>query len=155
MYVSRFLVLEFEIMNLFPDGDMEAAGVAVWLVANSAIVTKETASPQAGLQNLKVAYGGAGYPSVYQNILEIGHTYHLTGYGRRGGCNFSIGNSATILWTCSPLGENWQYFDVTFIPISGNINLLVYADSPGQYAEFDTFELYDMTAAGQLQLFAQ
>jgi hypothetical protein len=133
--------------QLLPDGDMEAVDVLSWTVANLAVPTKQTASPHGGVRNLRVAYGGAGSPYVYQTLLTVGYTYRVSGWAR--GNNLQPGpavyNAGTALWTgtASPI---WQYFDVTFVATATTLRLYSRGVDATDYAEYDDIFLEEIQA---------
>jgi len=131
--------------TLITDGDMETAGVAEWPVWNSATITKETTSPQYGLQNLKVARNGVNNPGARKvGIFSVSKTYRVRGWVR------SDGYSTAEVWASgvavfSTTSTSWVLCDVT-VPYSGSSTLVLFAlTSTGtEYAEFDAFEVYEL-----------
>src|SRR5258708_18014563 len=67
------------------DGDMEASDVTAWSAQSSAVLTKQTTSPHAGSQVLRIARNGVSNPQAVEKIIVIGKTYRVTVYTRRDG----------------------------------------------------------------------
>jgi hypothetical protein len=98
--------------NLMPDGDMEAVGVADYVVFNNASLAKETDTPHSGSQYLKVSYNGTAGPGARVNdTVEVGKTYRFRGWAKSDGTwTPQINDFTTTLWT-GTLSTDWQYFD--------------------------------------------
>ena len=125
--------------ELLTDGDMETAGVAAWTAGNNAVLTKQTTSPYAGTQCLRIAYDGTGTPTARQTILTDGRRYKITGWGRGDGTykpTVYVG-SGKIGWQ-GTAANTWQYFDVEFVAeaVGYQVRLASSASAAG-YSEFD------------------
>ena len=128
------------------DGTMEAVGTTAWTVANSAILSKETTTPQQGSQVLRVTYGGVANPEAKQlTALTLGKTYRATGWARGDGGagipRFFLGSSPPT-WTGTN-STSWQYFDVTNTTEFQSVILDVNTSSAG-YAEFDNISVIEV-----------
>lgn len=129
-------------VDLLVDGDMEAAGTSAWGVFVAATLSKETASPQAGTQNLKVLYNGNASCYAKQTILLAGYRYRIKGYAKSdGGMLPLIGTDAATVWI-GTTSTSWQAFDFSFTNISGTTLYLGGTASSGQFTEWDSIEIY-------------
>jgi hypothetical protein len=140
----------------FEDGDMEAAGVGDWTAGNSATLTKETTSPQAGAQNLRVAYNAVNDPFAEQDVMLVNRTYRATGYARGDGTftpSIREGDGSSTLWTGTS-STTWQAFDVTFI--ASDTEFLLYSNCSGAgFVEFDTVDLVQISFPGDRSVFIE
>ncbi len=121
--------------ELLADGTMEAAGTSSWTAANSAVLSKQTGTPYAGSQVLRVA-GTAAFAISRQTILTSGQTYRVSGYARSDGTvlpRVSAGTSAVFVGTTS---TSWQPFDAVFVANGTNFDLQFSTTATG-YVEFD------------------
>lgn len=141
----------------FLDGDMEAAGVSDWTAGNSATLTKETASPEAGIRCLRVAYNAVSNPYAEQSPLEVNRRYRITGYARSDGTIIpeirTAETGGTTLWT----GTNstlWQPFDLTFDADTTDILFFALAAGAG-YVEFDTVDIVQISFPGDRTVFVE
>ena len=98
--------------NLLPDGDMEAVGVADYVVFNNASLAKETDTPHSGSQYLKVSYNGTAGPGArVNNLVQVGKTYRFRGWAKSDGTwNPQINDFGGIMWQ-GTTSTSWQYFD--------------------------------------------
>jgi len=98
--------------NLLPDGDMEAVGVADYVVFNNASLAKETDTPHSGSQYLKVNYNGTAGPGARINdLVQVGKTYRFRGWAKSDGTwNPQINDFGGIVWQ-GTTSTSWQYFD--------------------------------------------
>jgi hypothetical protein len=129
-------------VDLLVDGDMETAGTGAWGVFAAATLSKETASPQSGSQNLKVLYNGNVSCYAKQAILLAGYRYHMTGYARSDG-NMTplISTDAATVWI-GTRSTSWQAFDFSFTNTSGTTVYMGGGASSGQFTEWDSIEIY-------------
>jgi len=129
--------------QLWTDGDMETAGVGAWSTGNSATLTKETTAPYAGLQSLRVAYGGASSPYAFQAIPD--KILRVTGKARGDGTfppRVRTNGGATV-WAGTN-STSWQDIDFTF-DANGATSLRLRSDATGAgYAEFDNMYVVEV-----------
>lgn len=132
--------------NLVLDSSMEASGTNDWIVANAAVLSKQTTTPHAGSQVLRIARNGAGSSlGAEQNILNIGKTYRATGFARSdGNTTPGLRNFTTVLWTGST-STSWQYFDVTFTANDLRFRLTNNDTANNYYVEFDDVSLVEVS----------
>jgi hypothetical protein len=125
--------------NILVDGDMEMSGVAAWAVGNSATLTKQTGSPFAGLQSLRVARNGVDNPSARQTILSAGKVYRVQGRARGDGAGTAIPQliETSARWTGTN-SASWQSFDVTFIATGTVLVLANITNSGTSWVEWDS-----------------
>jgi len=134
----------------FLDGNCEDPTTGAWKPANGAVLSKVTTSPHGGIRALRVTSSATAFPTAYQDALQTGYKYRLTGYARSDGSSQPLILNAwapvTIpLWLGSD-STSWQYFDITFIAKDITIEFsVVTGPTPGIYCDFD-----DMTITRQL-----
>lgn len=139
--------------QLLTDGDMETAGVASWIVGNTAALSKDPSTPHSGTQSLKVARNGTNNPQAKQTVLTIGTTYRVTGYARGDGTSIPTMGTVVANKFTGTNSTAWQPFDVVFV--ADGTNLFLTATNitvDGQYAEFDdvTVSLDNYIRPGEL-----
>jgi hypothetical protein len=138
-------------VELFVDDDMELVGTVNWTPGASATLTKETADPHGGSQNLKIEMNGEANPNAYQTILEIGKEYRITGWAR--GDNTSdfiypqVYHNGGSVWNGSR-SSSWQAFDETFTAAATTILLQNKCSSAGKYGEFDDVSIMEVVGNG-------
>lgn len=138
----------------FLDGDCEASGVADWTAGNLATLTKQTVSPEAGAQNLRIAYSTVANPYTSQRPLFVNRPYRITGFARSDGIYIpSVKNESTILWT-GTTSTNWQPFDVTFVAGADRIILASDCSAAG-YVSFDTMNILQISYPGDRSVFVE
>ncbi len=104
--------------EIIQDGDMEASGTGVWTAGSGATLSKQTTSPHAGAQNLRVTYTGSGNPWAFQSTTVVtGKKYRITGWYRGDGGGLftpyvALGSAGTSL-AQGTNSTTWQAFDVT------------------------------------------
>lgn len=114
-----------------------------WTPNSDALLTKETAAPQGGLQSLKVEHDGTNHPYASQITTTIGRVYHITGWahGDGGAVSFPrVNDGGVTLWN----GINsvaWQEFDIIYIAASTSIRLYARSNGVGQFCEFDSVSI--------------
>lgn len=122
--------------NLLVDGDMENAGVGDWIANSGATLTKETAAPYEGLQNLKVqSTGGDNGSQARQDILTSGTRYVVDGRYRTdtgGTVQLTIGLTTQV--NLSDVSD-WTAIDVE--RLADNIFLMLGTIGVNKFAEFD------------------
>lgn len=122
------------------DGDMEAAGTAAWTAINNATLTKDVTFPQDGIQCLRVAYNGTGWPMASQYVKTIGRTYVVSGYARGNGAVAPVvRDGSTVIWTGTS-STAWQQFSVVHYATSTQAQFGTLAVSAG-YVEFDNLSV--------------
>ncbi len=115
-----------------------------WTALRPGLLTKETADPYSGLQNIKIAYTATNKPGAYQtNILVVGKIYRVTGKARSGGASTPVvgdwvGNKWIGTWSTS-----WQNIDVTFEAGHTTFLLMNYTNGAG-YVEFDDISVKEV-----------
>ncbi len=123
--------------NLLTDGTMETAGTASWTAINSATLTKQTGTPYAGSQVLRVARNGVSTPGAAQTVLSSGSVYRVYGYARSDGSATPIvRHGTTTIWT-GTTSTTWQSFDVVFISGATDLRISTTTNTGSQYVEFD------------------
>jgi hypothetical protein len=120
---------------------------AAYTSHNSAILSKETTTPQEGSQYLRVTYNAVSNPYARQVLFTLSNTYRIRGYARGDGTySAAIGYGGSIAWT-STTSTSWQAFDVVVVPTAAT-DLRLYSLATGTgYAEFDAVEVIDETEA--------
>jgi uncharacterized phage protein gp47/JayE len=139
----------------FLDGDMEESGVSDWTAGNSATLTKETTTPQAGDQSLRIAYNAVNNPYAKQAALLVNRRYTVSGYARSDGSIIpSIRDGvSTVLWT-GTASTDWQAFSVTFD--AGTTDIVLYAAATGAgYVEFDSMDILQTSFPGDRSVFIE
>ena len=132
-------------VNTLVDGDMEASGVDDWTATNNAALSKQTGTPQEGLQVLRVAYDGTANPQATQNILAKGQRYQMTGWARSDGTYVpSVWPGGGATWT-GTTETKWQYFNVIGEANGALFRLATNASGAG-YCEFDNVMLAKVTS---------
>lgn len=125
--------------TLLVDGDMEAVGTAAWTAGNSATLSKQTGTPFAGSQVLRVARNSVSGPYAGQTILTIGMVYRVYGYVRSDGSatpRITTNGTTTGLYS-GTTSTNWQSFDIVFVATATDLNFGTTTNTGTQYAEFD------------------
>jgi hypothetical protein len=125
--------------TLIADGDMEAVGTASWTAGNSATLSKQTGTPYAGTQCLRVARNGVNIPYAKQTILIIGTVYHVWGYARSDGSATPViytNGTGTTLYTGSTTAQ-WFEFNFVFVATATDINFGSSTVTGTQYVEYD------------------
>lgn len=132
--------------ELVSDGNMEAAGVASWpLNTATATVTKNTTSPLAGTQDLKVARASTNNPSVKQTILTGAHIYRWTSLAAGDGtAPPRLLNGATVLWTGAATASG-QPADIIFIANLTTMVLQSLTSTGTQFGRFDSQSMKEIT----------
>jgi hypothetical protein len=132
------------------DGDMEELGVADWGVGNSATLTKEVASPYEGSQNLRITYNAVNNPYAYQDILERGKYYHITGAfrGDAGTAFPRILQAGGQLLYEGTVSTTWQTFDFNFLADTRQIWFGSNANAGGEFVEYDAIVIEQLEIAG-------
>lgn len=135
--IGNFAPVDVE--QLLTDGNMEADDVDEWTVVNDATLTKQSASPHGGEQNLRVAFNGTANPGASQDMLSVGQWYWLRGYARNDG-NVAhtpvIYNGNDALQALFPFGQ-WYDFDVIFQATSQYLTLGTEFNEAG-WVEYDS-----------------
>jgi hypothetical protein len=129
------------------DSDMEAAGTDDWsLYLGAGSASKSTASPHSGAQALRITHVGTSNPGVAQNVFTAGRTYRITGWGRGDGEKSPIvyDPGGGTIWTGTS-STDWQYFDETWVSDDARLILRSFADTLGQWVEFDDIKITDIT----------
>lgn len=119
--------------QLWADGDMETIGIANW--SGTGTISKQTGSPYAGSQVLRVTSGGTNiYAS--QLIGVLGTTYRAVGYARSDGTVAPVvSNSGGVaLWT-GTTSTSWQPFDV--IVVAPGVEPIKLRTTATGYTEWD------------------
>lgn len=131
--------------ELLVDNDMETAGYSDWTAKNLAVLSKETASPYGGSQNLKVLRNtGLAMPLAEQTILTPGTTYAIEGYARGDGSAAPIVvQGGSTIWT-GTTSSSWQYFYVGHSATSTEIQFGHDGPNPS-YVEFDDLSVQEIT----------
>jgi hypothetical protein len=132
--------------ELAQDGTMEASGTTDWLSSNAATVSKQTATPHGGTQNLRIAYGGTTNPQVSQSDLIIGRTYHISGWYRGDG-TFAprVFDTTAVFDSTGTSSTTWQFFDLTAVAsVSTSFTLRCNATSAG-FCEFDDISITEVS----------
>ena len=129
--------------ELLVDGSMEAAGVAAW-IASHVTPTKDTTTPHAGAQCLKLSYLDAVNGYVAQTPMTIGRTYHATGFGAGDGTSFPrvLDFGGPRLWD-GTTSTDWQPFDIRYVTANVAIGYYGITLSAGHYARFDDLSLQE------------
>lgn len=122
-------------INLFPDGDMEMAGVVNYPAFGGATISKQP-NGHNGTQCLRCARAaGSGTYGASPAVVASGKNYVITGYARGDGTAFpivEIGNTAAWFGTSS---TDWQYF--RWEQNSGVSTLVYLHANTNGYVEFD------------------
>lgn len=134
--VNDITVHDLSSINLIPDGDMEATGTTSWTAVNSAILSKETTSPYAGDQNLKVLYNSVNNPGASTTRLTPGRTYRVQAPARASGCSAKILLGTNEVFSTS--SGSWAACDAVGVADGTDLVLSSDANAPGDYAEFDS-----------------
>jgi hypothetical protein len=126
--------------DVIVDGDMEAAGVGAWTVAN-ATLTKEVIDPYSGSQNLRVTKtaGAATAGISWQTILTVGEQYRITGQFRTDGSTTAQVRDSGGAFSVTTTSTGWTAFDETFIAAGVLLQLRTVTGTGaiGTYVEFD------------------
>jgi hypothetical protein len=133
--------------ELTTDGDMEAVGVAAY-TAGSATLTKQTTSPFAGAQVLRVVRNATA-ARASQSIGALGNYYEFGVVGRSDGTNeprLATNQTTIITGTTS---TNWQTMR-TVARAQGTSVDLQSAPTVGNYPEYDNFTVKQLTLNTQL-----
>ena len=128
--------------ELLNDTDMEATGVAEWLAANAAILTKQGDAYE-GTQCLRVENGGVPHnPYAYQILLTVGRKYVISGRARSSGGTAipRVLDGSGVTWEGST-STSWQPVSLHFT--AGHTWLLFRAQTSvlGEYVEFDKMQV--------------
>lgn len=136
--------------SLLADGNMEAVSTASWSAYQSSL-SKETASPQSGVRNLRVTRSSGVTYFAYQDLVTyLNNPIKITGYARGNGVHAPsvwVDTSVAPTWTGTS-STSWQYFSFTKIP-TGNryVALGVYLTGGSDgYVEFDDIQTIPYTA---------
>jgi hypothetical protein len=136
--------VEFDAIEVIDE--TEATGA--YTAAASAVLSKDSTSPQAGEQWLKVAYNGSAGANAYQSILTIGKTYRARGYAKGDGTfrpQVTTNAAPYTLWDGTS-STSWQVFDFVFVATGTSFNLKSTATAAG-HAGFDSVEVIDESEA--------
>lgn len=133
--------------QLLTDGDMEMTTTEAWTVVNNATLSKETASPYLGSNNLKILRNGTNYPVARQeSILTIGKRYRISGVCKGDGAivpRITDGVTAIVDGTIS---TTWQKFDTVFTATGERIDLGFTSGGTGtEYVEYDNVLVTEYT----------
>ncbi len=155
VYVTEYQGKEqiFE-KQLLADGSMEKSGITGWSQDNGGVVTKVTASPVSGKQNLRITKSIANslFGTSRQTVTSAGKRYRITGWGRGDGTIVPRVESAldSYVWLGTS-SATWQHFDVLFVP-GTFVGFAVGAGGGiGNYVEFD--DVYVTEYQGKEQIF--
>lgn len=101
--------------NILVDGDMKALGTSAWSSGSSAILSKVIDTTEGKGRILRVTKNVTNYPYAYQNCLEVGKTYRMTGYVRGDGTGSvpKIYDNVTQIFSGKD-SANWQRVDIVF-----------------------------------------
>ena len=127
------------------DGDMEAAGVAAWILQENTALAKQ-GDPYAGLQCLRVTNAGGSHRYTNQAVGITGNRYRITGAARGdGSAHPRIGLGSTGYEWIGTTSNLWQ-------PVSGDYNwtagvsIFLYAyGADTKHAEFDSLTLANLS----------
>ena len=137
-------------VELFVDGNMEAAGTTAWSSAGGATLTKQTGTPHGGAQCLRVATAGTA-GGAYQGLTTAGKYYHITGWVRSDGTGVPLVylGGGSLVWT-GTTSTSWQYFDLVG-SASGSANVSLYSNTTNHYIEWDdvTLQVVDFLTENQ------
>lgn len=145
--VDNFTVTELNIpasnatspTQLLTDGDMETSGTAAWTAGNSATLSKQTGTPYAGSQVLRVAWTSTATPYARPTStpIVVGQIYRVTGYARSDGTGLPrIAVNGDYRWT-GTTSTAWQPFDFTYVATDTVFYLYNFISS-SSYVEFDS-----------------
>lgn len=131
-------------VEILADYDMEAAGVGDWTAGNSATLTKETTSPYAGNQVLRVTRNGVDDPYASQAITPA-RKFQASGWARSDGNALPVARigSLTINWT-GTTSTDWQYFNIVGPASDAAFALGAITSTGTEYVEFDQVELREV-----------
>lgn len=101
--------------NVLVDGDMKALGTSAWSSGSSAILSKVIDTTEGKGRILRVTKNVTNYPYAYQNCLEVGKTYRMTGYVRGDGTGSvpKIYDNLTQIFSGTN-SANWKRVDIVF-----------------------------------------
>lgn len=126
------------------DSDMEEPGTVRWASENSATLVKESSAPlvHSGSLSLKISRNGLNNPFAYQDPLEIGRDYTVSGYGYSDGTARPVvyNGVGTVLWT-GTTASAFQFFSVSFTAVTTQLGFGSDALSGTNFAIFDTCTL--------------
>lgn len=136
---------EDEGRNFLLDSDMEASGTGSWTALAGSTLSKQTGSPHAGSQVLRVQRSSTLNPAAFQTYKTAGKVYRVKGYARGDGTIFPAvyTSNGTILWTGTS-STSWQAFDVLLVVSgTGAANVFLYGRGAtgSEYVEFDDVTL--------------
>jgi uncharacterized phage protein gp47/JayE len=144
----------------FVDWDMEKAGVADWSTDFSPTLTKETGTPHAGLQVLRIQRGATASPTAYQSVFTKYNEYAINGWARSdGNCTPSLKCGAATLWT-GTTSTSWQEIDITVLIGSSashdlTLRLVCGGGASGQHVEFDDFTILQTDYPGHVTVYIE
>lgn len=130
------------------DGDMEAAGVGAWTVANSATLTKETINPHAGSQVLRIARNGVNNPGTEQSVLTVGKRYRARSFARSDGNATPIVRQGGTTYFTGSASTAWQESDFEFTAVA--LTHITYRAETSTGAEFVELDDVSVTEANPL-----
>lgn len=142
-----FYVSETELLT---DGDMEAATVAdpPW-TNQTGLLTKETASPQAGVRWLKLLRNGGSHPYTDQSCLVDSTEYRVRGYARGDGGSGvpKLVDGAGTFWTGTN-STSWQSIDHTWTATGAVLRFMCQTGGINDYCGFDSMTLIETGSGG-------
>lgn len=151
----------FTVVGLL-DGDMEAVGVGDWTPGNSAVLTKETASPKEGSRNLRITQTSPTQdPFAEQDAVLIDRRYRITGWARGNGSSGipTIKNELTggAIFAGTP-STTWQEIDAEFWASLGT-SMIFMADTNvsigSPFVEFDDIDIVQISFPGDRSVFVE
>lgn len=114
----------------------------------NAIISKQTVSPHAGNQVLRVQYDGThtGVGAASQSwAFGVGKKYRVTGYARGDGTAHPfMSDGSGFSWWTGTASTAWQKFDIVFSPtINMAINTGCTSLNTGRYCDFDDWQVME------------
>jgi hypothetical protein len=130
--------------EIIQDGDMETAGTGVWVAVNSATLTKDTGSPHAGTQNLRVARNGVNAPGAAQSVFVIGKKYRITCWVKSDGSATPRLQDTSVTIASGTTSTSWQLIDTIYVATTTDIRLTAVTSTGTQFCEFDDLSITEV-----------
>ena len=131
--------------ELLTDGNMEAADTSAWKVAGT--ISKISSNPAQGSRALRVENntGAATNVWAYQEVVEPGKQYRVTGWMRSNG----VHNPTLYFITPAVVGTsstNWQRIDAVVTTSANRILFGAIAIADSGYVEFDELSIREVVS---------
>lgn len=130
--------------NVLVDGDMKALGTSAWSSGSSAILSKVIDTTEGKGRILRVTKNVTNYPYAYQNCLEVGKTYRMTGYTRGDGTGSvpKIYDNVTQIFSGTNSAK-WQRVDIVFTSGSTEVKFRSPKET-GDYVDFANIQISEV-----------